>query len=122
MIKKESRRSGRKRRHLRTKKKAMGTILKPRISVFRSLKHIYAQIVDDEKGCTLVFASTLNLETKDKLKSTKNLEAARLVGSDLAKRALAKNIKKVVFDRSGYLYHGRIKALAEGAREGGLKF
>ena len=122
MIKKENRRSLQVRRHLRIKKRVRGTIQKPRISVFRSLKHIYAQIVDDEKGCTLVSASTLNLEGRDKLKSTKDGDAARLVGSLLAKRALAKNIKKVVFDRSGYLYHGRIKALAEGARSEGLEF
>jgi len=122
MIKKETRHNERVRRHLRIKERTRGTIQRPRISVFMSLKHIYAQIVDDERGHTLVSVSTLNREIKDKLKSTKNRESAKLVGSLLAQRALAKNIKKVVFDRSGYLYHGRIKALAESARSEGLEF
>lgn len=122
MAKKENKQDGRMRRHLRARKRMTGTINRPRISVFRSLKHIYAQIVDDEKGHTLVSASTLNEEIKDKLTSMKNIEAAKLVGSLLAKRALSKNIKKVIFDRSGYLYHGKIKALADSARSGGLEF
>lgn len=90
---------------------------KPRLSVFRSLKHIYAQIIDDEKGVTLVASSSLQL----KLKGRKT-DVAREVGKDLAKRALEKGITEVVFDRGPYKYHGRVKALAEGAREGGLKF
>lgn len=122
MIKKENKRDNRLQRHLKIRKKLIGTDDRPRISVFRSLRHIYAQIVDDEKGHTLVFASTLDPEIKNKLKSTKNTEAAKLVGSLLARRALSKNIKKVVFDRSGYLYHGRIKVLAECARTEGLEF
>lgn len=122
MMKKENRRDGRTYRHLRIRKKMRGTVDRPRISVFRSLKHICAQIVDDEKGCTLVSASTLERGIKEKLKSKKDIEAAKLIGSELAKRALSKNIKKVIFDRSGYLYHGRIKALADSARSEGLEF
>jgi large subunit ribosomal protein L18 len=122
MMKKENRQDERIYRHLRVRKKMRGTVDRPRINVFRSLKHIYAQIIDDEKGCTLVSASTLDPEIKEKLKSTRDIEAAKIIGSLLAKRALSKNIKKVVFDRSGYLYHGRIKALADSARNEGLEF
>lgn len=93
-----------------------------RLSVYRSLKHIYAQIIDDIKGYTLVSASSLDKEFKENGSYKGNIETAKKVGKLLAERALEKNIKKVVFDRGGYLYHGRIKALAEAAREAGLEF
>ncbi|MGK5086749.1 50S ribosomal protein L18 [Bdellovibrionota bacterium FG-2] len=97
-----------------------GDVGRPRMSVFRSNKHLYIQLVDDAKGQTLVAASTNEEDLREKVKDT--LEGAKTLGGLLAKRALAKNISQVVFDRSGYLYHGRIKALADAAREGGLKF
>ena len=122
MIKKISRNERRKRRHLRVRKKVFGTPERPRLSVFRSNKHIYAQIIDDTKGHTLVAASTLDKEIRDKIQKTWTKEAAREVGRLIGKRALEKNIKKVVFDRGGYKYHGRVKELAEGAREAGLEF
>ncbi len=99
-----------------------GTPERLRLSVYRSLNHIYAQIIDDIKGHTLVSASSLDKEFKEKMTHKGNIETAKQVGKLLAKKALGKNIKKVVFDRGGYLYHGRIKALAEAAREGGLEF
>jgi len=117
-----TRAEGRKRRHLRVRKKIKGTPERPRLSVYRSLKHIYAQIIDDTKGHTLVAASTLDPELRGQIERGSNCEAARAVGLLIAKRALAKNITKVVFDRGGNLYHGRVAALAEGAREGGLEF
>jgi large subunit ribosomal protein L18 len=111
------------RRKKRVRKKVFGTPERPRLSVYRSLKHIYAQIIDDTKGHTLVACSTLSPELREELKGkTKNKEAAKKVGLLLAKKALEKGIKKVVFDRGYYKYHGRVKALAEGAREGGLEF
>lgn len=97
-----------------------GTLEMPRLSVFRSNKHIYVQLVDDTKGNTLVSASSGEEELKERVDAT--IEGAKVLGGLVAKRALAKNISQVVFDRSGYLYHGRIKALADAAREGGLKF
>jgi len=97
-----------------------GTIARPRMAVFRSNKQLYVQLIDDVKGHTLVSASTLEGELKDKVGGS--VEGAKQLGNLVAKRALAKNIGQVVFDRSGYLYHGRIKALADAAREGGLKF
>jgi large subunit ribosomal protein L18 len=102
----------------------MGTEARPRLSVYRSLNHIYAQIVDDLSGKTIVSASTLSTGTKSKSKKKTggNLDAAKRVGAELAARAKKVNIEKVVFDRGGYLYHGRIKALADAAREGGLIF
>jgi large subunit ribosomal protein L18 len=115
-------REARKRRHLRVRKKVNGAPESPRLNVFRSLKHMYAQIIDDASGNTLVFASTLDPSFKGQIAGTGNKEAARLVGELLAKRALEKGIEKVVFDRGGFLYHGRIKSLAEGARSQGLKF
>jgi len=120
MIKKVNRNENRKKRHQRIRRKIVGTPEKPRLNVFRSGKHIYAQIIDDSIGHTLVSASTL--ENKENLTSTKNKEAARFVGETIAKKALDKGIQKVVFDRGGYLYHGRIKELADAAREAGLKF
>lgn len=95
---------------------------RPRLSVFRSGMHIYAQVIDDTKGETLAAASTLDQDVKKGLKGTSNIAAAAAVGKAVASRAVAKGVKEVVFDRGGYLYHGRVKALAEGAREGGLAF
>jgi len=108
-------------RHERIRKRISGTKQRPRLSVYRSLNHIYAQLIDDTEGRTLVSASTLDKEIE--IKGHKdNMEAAKAVGSLLGKRALLKGIKSVVFDRGGYLYHGRIKALADAAREAGLEF
>ncbi|PJW13573.1 50S ribosomal protein L18 [Geobacillus sp. Manikaran-105] len=120
MITKVDRNAVRKRRHARIRKKIFGTTERPRLSVFRSNKHIYAQIIDDTKSATIVSASTLDKEFG--LDSTNNIEAAKKVGELVAKRALEKGIKQVVFDRGGYLYHGRVKALADAAREAGLEF
>ncbi len=100
----------------------LGTQDRPRLSVFRSTKHIYAQIIDDTKGTTLVAASTLDKDYKDAPVEGKKRDVAKAVGSLIGKRALDKGIKKVVFDRNGFLYHGRIKALSDGAREAGLEF
>ncbi len=117
-----NRQLARKRRHLRLRKKVSGTPERPRLSVYRSLRHIHAQIIDDTVGHTLVSASSAEPELKAKLGNCGNKEAAKQVGLLIAQRAKEKNISKVVFDRSGYIYHGRIAALAEGAREGGLEF
>ncbi|WP_041076694.1 50S ribosomal protein L18 [Thermotoga caldifontis] len=122
MIKREDRNLKRIRRHLRIRKKIKGTPERPRLAVFRSEKHIYAQIIDDTKGHTLVAASTLDKELRGKLVKTYNVEAAKEVGRLIAQRALSLGIKKVVFDRGGFKYHGRIKALADAAREAGLEF
>lgn len=120
MIKKESRNSMRVVRHERIRNKISGTSLVPRLCVYRSNTGIYAQIIDDETKSTIVAASSLDKDLK--LKSGSNIEAAKKVGEAIAKKAVAKSIKKVVFDRGGYLYHGRVKALAESARENGLEF
>lgn len=109
-------------RKSRIRKKILSASLRPRLSVFRSAKYIYAQIIDDSKGQTLCAASSLEKDLKGKLKSSRDVNAAKEVGKLLAERAKAKSISGVVFDRSGYIYHGRIKALADGAREGGLAF
>lgn len=122
MINKIDKNEIRQRKHARVRKNISGTSERPRLCVFRSLSHIYAQVIDDVTGNTLVSASSLDAEVKDKVKSTGNCEAAKLVGELVAKRAIDKSIEDVVFDRGGYLYHGRIAALAEGAREAGLKF
>lgn len=107
----------------RVRSKIIGTPERPRLSVYRSLKHIYAQIIDDTKGHTLVAMSSLSKEIRDEVRNAKTkTEVSRIVGLALAKKALEKGITKVVFDRNGYKYHGRIKALAEAAREGGLVF
>ena len=119
MINKVSRNESRKERHERVRSKIVGTREVPRLCVFRSNTNIYAQIIDDEKGITLVSASSLDKELK--LKNA-NIEAATKVGESLAKKATKAGIKKVVFDRGGYLYHGRVKALAEACRENGLEF
>ncbi|HEY8541099.1 MAG TPA: 50S ribosomal protein L18 [Pseudothermotoga sp.] len=122
MIKKQDRRLQRIRRHLRIRKKVFGTAERPRLSVFRSEKHIYVQLIDDMKGHTILSASTLDPELRQKITKTYNKEAAREVGKLIAQRALAKGIDQVVFDRGGFKYHGRIKELADAAREVGLKF
>lgn len=114
-------RAARKARHLRTRKKLTVTAEAPRISVFRSNKHIYAQIIDDSRGITLVSESDLVLKN-EKGEKADNIKLALTVGENLATKATKKKIKKVVFDRGGYKYHGRIKAFAEGARKGGLIF
>ena len=120
MIKKESRNVVRKRRHDRVRAKISGTLECPRLNVFRSNNEIFAQIIDDTKNVTLVSASSIDKELK--LENGGNVEAAKKVGELLAKRAKEQNITKVVFDRGGYLYHGRVEALAEAARENGLEF
>ncbi|HOL83944.1 50S ribosomal protein L18 [Thermoclostridium caenicola] len=122
MIKQIDRNKIRIRKHVRVRKKIFGTSERPRLSVFRSAKHIYAQIIDDTNGTTLVAASTLDKALKGKLAGTGNKAAAREVGKLIGSKALEKGIKHVVFDRGGYLYHGRVKELAEGAREAGLEF
>ena len=116
MINKKSSNKARQKRHLRIRKKISGTAQRPRLSVFRSNMNISAQLIDDVNGVTIVSASSLGLENGG------NVDAAKEVGKMLAERAKAKGIDTVVFDRSGYLYHGRVAALAEGAREGGLEF
>lgn len=110
------------RRHKRVRKKVFGTAERPRLCVFKSNRYIYAQIINDEKGETICAASSLEKELREKLNSTKDRTAAREVGLLIGKRALEKGIKAVVFDRGGYKYHGRVKELAEGAREAGLEF
>ncbi|MDD2374818.1 MAG: 50S ribosomal protein L18 [Eubacteriales bacterium] len=122
MISKTCRNEVRRRKHLRVRKKISGTGARPRLCVFRSLSHIYAQVIDDTKGVTLVSASTMDKELKDKVDNGSNAEAAAEVGKLVAQRALAAGIESVVFDRGGYIYHGRVAALAEAAREAGLKF
>ncbi len=112
----------RKRRHERVRRHVEGRAVRPRLVVFRSLSHIYAQIVDDGPGATLVAASTLDPEIRADGQSRKKSEASRLVGTLVARRAKERGITRVVFDRGGYAYHGRVKALAEGARAGGLEF
>lgn len=120
MIKKQSRNDVRKARHARVRAKISGTASTPRLNVFRSNQNIFAQIIDDEKGITLVSASSVDKELK--LENGSNIDAAVQVGKLLAKRAKEAKIKEVVFDRGGYLYHGRVKALADSARENGLEF
>ena len=119
MVKKTDRKAERVRRHTRVRRKISGTAECPRLSVFRSNSNLYVQVIDDTKGITLVQASTLDKEVKTK---HSNKEAAKEVGALIAKRAIEKNIKTVVFDRGGYIYHGVVKELAEAAREGGLTF
>lgn len=119
MIKKADKSIKRKKRHLKIRKKISGNASVPRLCVFRSSKNIYAQIIDDVKGVTLVSASTVDKDFKG---VGSNKAAAREIGKIVAKRAMSKSIEKVVFDRAGYLYHGRLQELAEGAREEGLKF
>ncbi|KPJ60951.1 MAG: 50S ribosomal protein L18 [Latescibacteria bacterium DG_63] len=112
----------RKKRHQRVRRRISGIPERPRLCVFRSLKHIFAQLIDDCAGRTLVSASTLSKEVRESVSQKPRIEASKVVGVLLAEKAKAKGIATVTFDRGGYLYHGRVKALAEGAREGGLKF
>lgn len=115
-------RESRERRHQRIRKKVVGTPERPRLSVYRSLNHIYAQLIDDSHGNTIVAASTLDKELGAQKGHKGNVGMAKKVGELVAKRAIGKGLKKVVFDRGGYIYHGRVKALADGAREAGLEF
>lgn len=120
--KKNESRIARIRRHERVRKTVFGTSQRPRLNVFRSLNHIYAQVIDDTEGRTLLSASTVDVEIEPQLEGLDKSAQARLVGQVLAKRALGQGIGQVVFDRGGYIYHGRVKALADGARESGLSF
>lgn len=122
MIKKEPRNNVRRRKQARVRKHVRGNQERPRLAVFRSNAQIYAQIIDDSKGVTLACASSLDSSLKEQLKTGGNLEAAKAVGRSVAEKALAKGIDKVVFDRAGYIYAGRVAALAEAAREAGLEF
>jgi len=118
----KSRSAARIRRHVRVRKNVQGTQQRPRLSVFRSLSEIYAQVIDDSAGNTVVSASTIDQELRAKMEGLKKIEQAKLVGKAIAERAQGKGVKAVVFDRGGFKYSGRIKALADGAREGGLEF
>ena len=122
MIKKQSRSEVRAKKHMKGRKRLSGTAERPRLAVFRSNSHMYAQVIDDTAGNTLVSASTLQKEVKDGLEKTNNIEAAAKLGGVIAKRALDKGITTVVFDRGGFIYQGKVKALAEAAREAGLEF
>ncbi len=122
MVNKTSRSEVRKNKHRRIRSRLSGTPEKPRLSVFRSNNHMYAQIIDDVAGNTIVSASTLQADVKDGLTKTNNVEAASKLGTVIAKRALDNGIKVVVFDRGGYIYQGKVKALADAAREAGLEF
>ena len=122
MVSKKSREVVRQTKHRRLRNTLSGTADRPRLAVFRSNNHMYAQIIDDTVGNTLVSASTLDKEVKADLEKTNNVEAAAKLGTVIAKKALDKGISTVVFDRGGYLYHGRVQVLAEAAREAGLKF
>ena len=122
MFKKESRTKIREKKHLKIRNRFSGTPERPRLSVFRSNSHMYAQIIDDTVGNTLVAASTLDKDVKGQLKFTDNIEAATVLGKVIAQKALDKGIKTVVFDRGGFIYHGKVQALAEAAREAGLEF
>lgn len=122
MIKKINKNELRLRKHLRVRKKIAGTNERPRLNVFRSNKNMYAQIIDDAKGVTLVSASTLDKDLRDQVENGGGKAAAKMVGEAIAKKALAAGIEDVVFDRGGYIYTGRVKELADGAREAGLKF
>jgi large subunit ribosomal protein L18 len=122
LLKKIDRNAKRLKRHQRMRNKIAGTPERPRLNVFKSSKHIYAQVIDDATGTTLVSASTLDKELRDKVAELTKSEAAKLVGKAVGERAKEKGINAVVFDRGGYIYHGRVKLLAEGARESGLEF
>ncbi len=117
-----NRRKARERRRAHVRKRIVGTPERPRLNVFRSLHHIYAQVIDDSRGHTIASASTIDKEVRGQIVGMSKTEQAQVVGRVVAERALAKGVKKVVFDRAGYKYHGRVKALAEAAREAGLEF
>lgn len=118
----KSRSAARARRHARVRARVEGTTARPRLNVFRSVNEIYAQVIDDSAGRTLVSASSIDKELREKMKGLKKAEQAKLVGKAVAERAKGKGIEIVVFDRGGFRYFGRVKALADGAREGGLQF
>ncbi len=122
MVSKESRKEVRAKKHMRIRNRFSGTAERPRLAVFRSNNHMYAQIIDDTVGNTLVSASTVEKEIKGELEKTNNVEAAAYLGTVIAKRALEKGIKEVVYDRGGFIYQGKVAALAEAAREAGLEF
>ncbi|MCG7410619.1 50S ribosomal protein L18 [Paenibacillus sp. ACRRX] len=122
MITKGDKNKARLKRHLRVRKKIEGTTARPRLNVFRSSKHIYAQLIDDVKGVTIAAASTMDKEVAEGISNGGNVESARKVGELVAKRAKDAGVTEVVFDRGGYLYHGRVQALADAAREAGLEF
>ena len=122
MVNKASRKEVRAKKHMRIRNRFSGTAERPRLAVFRSNNHMYAQIIDDTVGNTLVSASTLEKEIKSELEKTNNVDAAAYVGTVIAKRAIEKGIKQVVFDRGGFIYHGKVAALADAAREAGLEF
>ncbi|WP_281884068.1 50S ribosomal protein L18 [Paenibacillus sp. YYML68] len=122
MITKADKNKARLKRHLRVRKKIQGTAERPRLNIFRSSKHMYAQLIDDVKGVTIASASTQDKELKEAVANGGNIEAATKVGSLIAERAKSAGVQQVVFDRGGYLYHGRVKALADAAREAGLEF
>ena len=122
MVSKESRQLVRAKKHMKIRNRFSGTAERPRLAVFRSNNHMYAQIIDDTVGNTLVAASTAEKAVKAELEKTNNVEAAAYVGTVIAKRALEKGIKEVVFDRGGFIYHGKVQALADAAREAGLEF
>ena len=122
MVSKESRQLVRAKKHMKIRNRFSGTAERPRLAVFRSNNHMYAQIIDDTVGNTLVSASTLEKEIKAELEKTNNVDAAAYLGTVIAKRAIEKGIKEVVFDRGGFIYHGKVKALADAAREAGLEF
>ena len=122
MVSKESRQKVRVKKHMKIRNRFSGTAERPRLAVFRSNNHMYAQIIDDVDGNTLVSASTLEKEIKSELNKTNDVEAAAYIGTVVAKRALEKGIKEVVFDRGGFIYQGKVQALAEAAREAGLEF
>ena len=121
-VRRLSRDAHRQRVHLRVRKKVVGTPERPRLSVYRSLNHIYAQVIDDRTGRTLAAASSLDKEMRKQLKGGGNVAAAKVVGRAIAERARSAGVEQVVFDRGGYKYHGRVQALARAAREAGLKF
>ena len=122
MVSKVSRKDVRAKKHMRIRNRFSGTAERPRLAVFRSNNHMYAQIIDDTVGNTLVSASTLQKEVKAEVEKTNNVDAAAYLGKVIAERALEKGIKEVVFDRGGFIYQGKIKALADAAREAGLEF
>ena len=122
MVSKESRAKVRVKKHMKIRNRFSGTALRPRLAVFRSNNHMYAQIIDDTVGNTLVAASTVEKEIKAELEKTNNVDAAAYLGTVIAKRAIEKGIKEVVFDRGGFIYQGKIAALADAAREAGLEF
>lgn len=122
MINKLDKNKERQRRHARVRKTVHGTLARPRLCVYRSLSNIYTQVIDDDKGVTLVSASSLEKAMQAKIKGKSKLEVASIIGAEIAKRAIAKGIKTVVFDRGGYLYTGRVKNISDAARAGGLEF